>query len=169
MSTTFHPQTDGQTEVVNMMIVHILHVYNSKHPCTWDENLPYVQRSCNCALHSSIGHNPFQERLTRACQKLRPLQYGPYTITKAVGDNAFELNIPPFLSLHPVFNVDRLRPYFPPLPDTSNIEEQLTPTELNLDCMEQVVTDQVMDSQIKHTHQQNIQLYRVVKAGQLLQ
>ena len=48
-----------------------------------------------------------------------------------VGDNAFELSIPPFLGLHPVFNVDRLGPYFPPLLDTSDIAEQLTPIELN--------------------------------------
>jgi hypothetical protein len=41
-STSFHPQTDGQTEVVNRMIVHILCMYNSKHPRTWDESLPYV-------------------------------------------------------------------------------------------------------------------------------
>ena len=41
-STAFHPQTDRQTEVVNRMIVHILRMYNSKHPCTWDKNLPYV-------------------------------------------------------------------------------------------------------------------------------
>jgi hypothetical protein len=26
--TTFHPQTDGKTKVVNMMIVHILRMYN---------------------------------------------------------------------------------------------------------------------------------------------
>ena len=59
-STAFHPQTDGQTEVVNRMIVHILRKYNSKHPRTWDESLPYVQHSYNRALHSSIGHSPFQ-------------------------------------------------------------------------------------------------------------
>ena len=67
-----------------------------------------------------------------------------------------------------MFNVDRLRPYFPPLLDTSDMEEQLTPTELNLDCMEQARTDQIMDTQIKHTRKQRIPLYRVVKAGQLL-
>ena len=58
-STNFHPQTDGQTEVVNGMIVHIMRMYNSKHPRTWDESLPYVQNSYNQALHSSISHNPF--------------------------------------------------------------------------------------------------------------
>ena len=59
-STTFHPQIDGQTEVVNRMIVHILHMYNSKHRLTWDENLPYVQHSYNWALHSSTDYRPFQ-------------------------------------------------------------------------------------------------------------
>jgi hypothetical protein len=59
-SNAFHPQTDDQTEVVNRMIVHILHMYNSKHPCTWDESLPYVQHIYNRDLHSSTGHSPFQ-------------------------------------------------------------------------------------------------------------
>ena len=42
------------------MIVHILRMYNSKHPRTWDESLPYVQHIYNRALHSSTSHNPFQ-------------------------------------------------------------------------------------------------------------
>ena len=58
-----------------------------------------------------------------------------------VGDNAFKLRIPPFLGLHLVFNVDFLRPYFPPLSDTSDIAEQLTPTELNPNCMEHATTN----------------------------
>jgi hypothetical protein len=251
-STSFHPQTNGQTEVINRMIVHILHMYNSKNPCTWDEILPYVQHSYNRALHNSTNHSPFQvglgfqplcpidiaipfaatqadldhvhseaakannfieciqhilqqvhdildrvnskykkrheqhwvqqnfqvgdkvwlhlqkERLTRPHHKICPLRYEPYTITKVVGDNAFELNIPLFLGLHPMFNVDCLRPYFPPPLETSDMEEQLTPTELNPDCMEQATTDQIMETQIKNTRQQRIQIYRVVKAGQLL-
>jgi hypothetical protein len=42
------------------MIVHILRMYNSKNPRTWDEILPYVHHSYNRSIHSSTGHNPFQ-------------------------------------------------------------------------------------------------------------
>jgi hypothetical protein len=53
-----------------------------------------------------------------------------------MGDNDFELNIPPFLGMHPVFNVDILQSYFLPLLDTSEIVEQLTSIELNPDCIQ---------------------------------
>ena len=70
-----------------------------------------------------------------------------------MGDNYFELNIPPFLVVRTMFNVDRLRPYFLPLLDTSDIAEKLTPTELKLDCMEQDANGRIMDIEIKNTRQ----------------
>jgi hypothetical protein len=109
-----------------------------------------------------------KEFLTIPHQKLRPIYYGLYTITKVVGDNSFELNIPPFLGLHPVFNMDLLRPYFPPLLDTSEIAEQLTPIDLNHDCIKQASSDHIVEKQVKVTHQQMIHIYQVVKAGHLL-
>ena len=155
-------------------IKHIQHIRQQVHDILKKSNDKYKQRHDqhrvphNFQVDDKVWLHFQKECLTGAYRKLKPLRYGPYTITKAMGDNAFELSIPPFLGLHPVFNVDRLRPYFPPLLDTSDIVEQLKPTELNPDCMEQVATDQIMDTQIKHTHQQNIQLYRVFKACQLL-
>jgi hypothetical protein len=44
----------------------------------------------------------------------------------------------------------------------------LTPTELNPDCTKQGSNDHIVDTQIKGTQQQRIQLYRVIKAGKLL-
>jgi hypothetical protein len=62
------------------MIVHILRMYNSKHPRTWDESLPYVQHSYNRALHSSIDHNPFQVGL--GFQPLGPIDVAlPLAVT----------------------------------------------------------------------------------------
>jgi hypothetical protein len=57
------------------MIVHILRMYNSKHPHTWDEILPYVQYSYNRSLHSSTGHSPFQVGL--GFQPLGPIDVAP--------------------------------------------------------------------------------------------
>jgi hypothetical protein len=87
-----------------------------------------LETKCGCMCKKNSLKGPFW--------KLLPLYYGPYTITKAVGDNNFEFNISPFLGLHPVFNLDLIQPYFPPLLDTSEIAEQLTPMELNLECMQ---------------------------------
>jgi hypothetical protein len=79
-------------------------------------------------LVALVGRIPY-----RTPSEAHPLCYGSYTITKAMGDNSFEINIPPFLGLHLVFNVDIIFPYFPPLLDTSKVAEQLTPTYLNPD------------------------------------
>lgn len=94
----------------------------------------------------------YKECRTGAHKKLKQLWYGPYTITNAMGDNYFDLNIPLFLGLHLVFNVDSLWPYFPPLLETLDIADQLTPKELKLDYMKQDTTYRIMDTQVKNTH-----------------
>ena len=68
-----------------------------------------------------------------------------------MGDNAFELNIPPFLGLHPMFNADLLRPYFPPLLETSEIAEQMKLENLNLKCIQNASSDHIVDEHIKGT------------------
>lgn len=81
-STAFHPQTDGQTEVVNRMVVHILRMYNSRHPRTWDDSLPYVQHNYNIAIHSSTRHSPFHVGL--GFQLLGPIDVAlPFASTQA--------------------------------------------------------------------------------------
>jgi hypothetical protein len=80
-SIAFHPQTDSQIEVVNRMNVHILRMYNSKNPHTWDESLPYVQHNYNRAIHISTDHNPFQ--LGLGFQPLGPMDVAlPLTATQ---------------------------------------------------------------------------------------
>ena len=59
-STAFHPQTNGQTKVVNKTIIHFLRGYCSKHPKLWDEQLYYIQHAFNRAKHSSTLTLPFE-------------------------------------------------------------------------------------------------------------
>ena len=59
-STTFHPQKDGKTEVVNRIIIYLLIGYCSKHPKLWDEKLHYIHYAYNKAKHSSTNTSPFE-------------------------------------------------------------------------------------------------------------
>ena len=58
--TSFHLQTDGQTEVANRTVVQLLRGYNNKHPKLWDEHLPYIQHAYNQEKHSSTQRSPFE-------------------------------------------------------------------------------------------------------------
>jgi hypothetical protein len=59
-STVFHPQTNGETQVVNRTIVLFLRGYCIKHPKLWYEQIPYVQHAYNRALHSSTQCSPLE-------------------------------------------------------------------------------------------------------------
>jgi hypothetical protein len=52
-STTCHPQTDGQTKVVNSMLSTILRVILKKNIKIWEECLPHVEFAYNYSLHST--------------------------------------------------------------------------------------------------------------------
>jgi hypothetical protein len=43
--------------------------------------------------------------------KLAAKYIGPFTVKRVVNENAYELDLPPTMQIHPVFNVDRLKSY----------------------------------------------------------
>jgi hypothetical protein len=59
-STTCHPQTDGQTEVVNRTLSTMLRVVLKKNIKMWEECLPHVEFAYNRSLHSTIKMCPFE-------------------------------------------------------------------------------------------------------------
>lgn len=59
-STTCHPQTDGQTEVVNRTLSTMLRAVLDKNLRRWDDCLPHVEFAYNHATHSSTKMCPFQ-------------------------------------------------------------------------------------------------------------
>jgi len=59
-STTCHPQTDGQTEVVNRTISMLLRALIKKNLKEWEECLPHVEFAYNRAVHSTTNICPFK-------------------------------------------------------------------------------------------------------------
>ncbi|GMF43507.1 unnamed protein product [Phytophthora fragariaefolia] len=54
-----HPQTDGQTERVNIVLEDILRSVCAAEPTKWSTLLPQVEFALNNAVHSSTGFTPF--------------------------------------------------------------------------------------------------------------
>jgi hypothetical protein len=59
LSTSFHPQTDGQTERINGTLEQMLRMYVSPALTDWDECLAVAEFAYNNARHSSTGYAPF--------------------------------------------------------------------------------------------------------------
>ena len=59
-SATCHPQTDGQTEVVNRTLSQLLRATVGKNLKNWLSCLPFIEFAYNHAKHSITNHSPFE-------------------------------------------------------------------------------------------------------------
>jgi hypothetical protein len=60
MSTLFHPQTDGQTKRVNLVIQQFLRNYVATNQQDWVDHLDLAEFCYNNSEHSTTGSTPFQ-------------------------------------------------------------------------------------------------------------
>lgn len=60
MSSSYHPQTDGQTEVINRVLEQYLRCFTGNQPRRWVEWLPWAEYSYNTSVHSSTLITPFE-------------------------------------------------------------------------------------------------------------
>lgn len=60
MSTAYHPQSDGQTEIVNKALQQYLRCFVHHKPSTWGQYLHWAEWHYNTSVHSTTGLSPFQ-------------------------------------------------------------------------------------------------------------
>ena len=58
--TTCHPQTDGQTEVVNKILSQFLCVVIQENLKSWEECLPFAEFAYNRIVHPTTSFSPFK-------------------------------------------------------------------------------------------------------------
>ena len=58
----YHPQTNGQSEIENLIIIDLLKAYAMKvdQQDQWERYLPMVEYACDDTIHTSMGKNPFE-------------------------------------------------------------------------------------------------------------
>ncbi|KAI5116708.1 hypothetical protein M0805_009208 [Coniferiporia weirii] len=85
LSTTYHPQTDGQTECTNQEVEAYLRIYCGTLPHTWTDSLTDLEFSHNIQTHSVTKTSPFNIIL----------RYDPILIPPVIEDTDI-----PSLALH---------------------------------------------------------------------
>jgi hypothetical protein len=60
MSSSYHPQTDGQTERVNQCLETFLRCFVQSCPTKWSLWLSVAEYWYNCCFHTSLGRSPFE-------------------------------------------------------------------------------------------------------------
>ena len=59
-STSYHPQTDGQIEVVNRTLSTLLTTLIQKNLKAWEDCLPFIEFAYNRSVHSTTNMSPFE-------------------------------------------------------------------------------------------------------------
>jgi hypothetical protein len=66
-STTYHPESDGQTKRVNQVIEDMLRMYVMDKPSKWEDYLHLVEFSYNNGYQASLKMSPFEALYGRKC------------------------------------------------------------------------------------------------------
>lgn len=80
MSSEYHPQMDGQTEIVNKTIEGYLRATVQDNPCSWRELLPWAELWYDTAFHHSLGTTPFEIVYGRPLPSLAPYRPGDSSV-----------------------------------------------------------------------------------------
>ena len=85
-STAYHPQTDGQTEVVNRSLGNLLRCLVGENLGNWDLLLPRAEFAYNSSVNRSIGKSPFE--VVHGYKPKRPLDLVPLPAHARVSESA---------------------------------------------------------------------------------
>ena len=110
-----------------------------------------------------------KERLQWEGKKLKPIHYGPFKILEKIGNNAFKLDLPPYMQIYSVVNVENLRLFEPPLIYDQGEHVQLPSIhDFSPEYLNELQQDLILDRRIGTSKRGDVKYLRVGLKGQNL-
>lgn len=82
MGTSYHPQSDGQTKVVNRCLEAYLQCFAHEQPTAWSKYFSWAEYSFNTGFHTLTATTPFKIVYGRDPPPLRPFVLGETHLAK---------------------------------------------------------------------------------------
>nr|GEZ95452.1 retrovirus-related Pol polyprotein from transposon 17.6 [Tanacetum cinerariifolium] len=147
MSTTYHPETDGQSEHTIQTLKDMLRACVMDFGGSWDTHLPLVEFSYNNSYHKNIKCVPFEALYGRL-----------FEIMERVGRVAYRLKLPHELScIHDTFHVSNLKKCLSESDAYIPLEE--IKVDENLRFIEEPI--KIVERDVKKLNQRRIPLVKV--------
>jgi hypothetical protein len=79
-------------------------------------------------------------------KKLKPIRYGPFTILEKRDTNAFRLDLPPYMHIYSIVNIEKLKPFEPPMIMDQDEEVSIPSVdEFAPECLDELQEDIILD------------------------
>jgi hypothetical protein len=83
-------------------------------------------------------------------KKLKPILYGPLTILEKSDTNSFCLDLPPYMHIYSIVNIENLKIFEPPMIMDQDEEASIPLVdELEPECLDELQEDIIMDRRMR--------------------
>ncbi|KAI5335209.1 hypothetical protein L3X38_025342 [Prunus dulcis] len=138
-SIAIHPQTNGQTELVNRTMQRYK-AHHKKHcvPCNFKEG--------------DLVRLHWRGEANWEGKKLKPIRYGSFKIINQIGDNAFQLELPPYMHMYSIINAENLKIFEPSLLDDLDKDTCLPSIDgLKIEREDHLQEDCILEQKVRET------------------